>query len=253
VIEQTFSVGAEPEIDVRIQSGRVELVEGDPGKVEVRVDTRDPNFVVQQRGDLIEVSPDRDARWMFASSAKVAVTLPPNGRAIVRTASADVDIQVPLRKVEIKTTSGDVTVREAEFAVIKTASGNMGVGRIEDALRSTSASGDLTVREAHGSMVASTASGDIRVGASDATLEINTVSGNVSVDEYRGRQANFKSMSGNIDIGVPTGTKLDLDANLLSGKVNFPPKPSVKPEIKRAMGLKVKSVSGDFNVTRVEG
>lgn len=251
MIEENFTVGGAPDIEVRIQSGRVELVEGEPGQVRVSVETKDPNFIVQQRGDLVEISSDREARWMFASSAKVAVEVPPRANVVVRTASADIDIQAPVRKVEVKTASGDVTISEAETAVVKTASGNMDFGLIDDAVRVTTASGDLTLRQAHGSMVASTASGNIKVIDTDGTLEINTVSGNVFVDRYHGPQANFKSMSGNVNLGVLPGTKLDLDASLLSGKVNVPPKPQVKPELKRHMALKVKSVSGDFNLTRV--
>lgn len=251
MIQEAFTVGGAPEIDVRIQSGRVELVEGETGQVRVEVETKDPNFIVQQRGDLIEVSSDKEARWLSSSSANVVVTLPPRAIATVRTASADIDVQVALRKVEIKTASGEVTVRETETAVIKTASGDIDIGRIGDALRSTTASGDLSVREAQGSMVASTASGDIRIADTDATLDINTVSGKVLVDRYQGPLASFKSMSGNIHLGLPPGTKIDLDANLLSGKVNVPAKAREKPEIKREMTVKVKSVSGDLNITRV--
>lgn len=246
-----FSVGGAPDIDVRIQSGRVELVEGQPGQVVVRVETKDPNFNIQQRGDLIEISSDRDARWMFASAAKVVVEVPPRANATVRTASADIDLQAPMRKVEAKTASGDVTIREAEMVVVKTASGNMDLGLIDDAVRATTASGDLILRSAHGSMVASSASGNIKVADTDATLEISTVSGNVIIERYYGPQAAFKSMSGNVNLGVLSGTKMELDANLLSGKVNFPEKLQVKPEVSRHMDLKVKSVSGDFTLTRV--
>lgn len=251
MIEEEFSVGSGPDIDVRIQSGRVELIEGDPGLVVVRVDTKDPNFTIQQRGDLIEISSDRDARWMFASSAKVVVEVPPRASAAVRTASADIDIQAPMRKVEAKTASGDVTIREAENVVVKTASGNMDLRLIDNAVRATTASGDLILGEAHGSMVVSSASGNITVADTDATLEISTVSGNVDVERYHGPQAAFKSMSGNVNLGVLPGTKIELDANLLSGKVNFPEKPKVKPEVKRHMDVRVKSVSGDFNLSRM--
>lgn len=246
-------MGDAPETEVRIQSGSVDLVEGPTGQITVTVETNDPRFVIQQRGDLIEVSSDRDARWMFSSSAKVVVALPPHATAVVRTASADIDVQVPVRKAEIKTASGNVAVREADFAVIKTASGSMELGRIGDALRSATASGDLSVKEAHGSVVTSTASGDVRIADTDATLEVNTVSGKVMVDRYDGPRASFKSMSGNVHVGIPEGTKLDLDADLLSGKVNLPPKSQVKPETKREMTLKVKSVSGDLSISRVTG
>ncbi len=241
-----------PDLDIRIQSGRVEVAEGAPGRVSVRVETKDPNFVVQQQGDSIEISSDRDARWMFASSAKVLVEAPPGTEAAIRTASANVDVQAPIRKLEVKTASGEVTISQAEQAVVKTASGNTDVGTIEDALRVTTASGDVNVSVAHGTVVASTASGNVRLADSDAIVELNTVSGNMFIDRFHGPQGNFKSMSGTVNLGVPPGTKMELDVNLLSGRVNLPPKLEVKPEVRRHMTLKVKSVSGDFNLTRVE-
>lgn len=252
MITKSYTVGDQPEIDVRIHTGRVEVTDGDPGEVYVNVDTSDKNFTVEQRGDVIEIYSDREARWIFASSAKVAVTMPPGGRASIRTASADVDVLVPMEKVEVDSASGDVRVREAKKTAIKTASGNISVENVGTLIKAKSASGDVTIGEASGAVEVSTASGNVRVGRSDATIDVNTASGRISIEHYTGPEVNTKSMSGNVEIGMEPGTKVDLDASILSGKVKWPPKPAEKSEIKREVSIRVKSVSGDLVINRVE-
>jgi DUF4097 and DUF4098 domain-containing protein YvlB len=252
VIEKTFPVAGQPEIDVRIQAGRVEVLPGEPGRIDVKVDTSDKNFIVEQQGDTVEVHSDRDARWLFASSAKVFITMPLGGRATIRTASADVDIQVPMAKAAVDSASGDVRITESDKAAIKTASGNINVDKIGIVLKAKSASGDVSVGEAGGTVELATASGNVRVGRSDATIEVNTASGRITIEHYTGSEVTTKSMSGNVEIGMESGTKVDLDASLLSGKVKWPPKPAQPSEVKREMTLRAKSVSGDLVINRVE-
>jgi hypothetical protein len=58
-------------------------------------------------------------------------------------------------------------------------------------------------------------------------------------------------MSGSVDIGIPAGTRVELDANLLSGRVSLPsPAPEVARTGRHTM-IKVKSVSGDLTINRL--
>jgi DUF4097 and DUF4098 domain-containing protein YvlB len=251
VIERLFSVGSAPEVSVRIQSGRIELVEGTPGEIKASVVTKDPNFVMEQRGDLIELHPESESGWS-SKRAEVFLEVPPGTGATLRAASADISGQVVLGKVDIKTASGDIELKGADKLVIKSASGDTTVDRVTNALRFTAASGDLDVLDGvGGSIVASTASGDIRISETDAIVELNTVSGDATIDRFVGRHASIKSMSGSVDIGIPAGTRVELDANLLSGRVSLP---SPAPEVARTgrhMMIKVKSVSGDLTINRL--
>lgn len=252
MINKTFTVGDHPEIDVRIHSGRVEVLEGAPGTVEVIVDTSDKEFQVGQRGDVIEAHTDREARWLFSSPADVTITMPPGGRALIRTASADVDAKNRFERVEVDSASGDVRIRHAARASVKTASGNIRVQEVDEVFKGKSASGDINLGEAKGTVEISTASGDVRIGSSDAFLEVNTASGRVTIDRYVGSDVSLKSMSGNFEIGLETGTKVDLDASSLSGRVSWPPTLDPPPEMKRHMRFKAKSVSGDLTINRIK-
>jgi DUF4097 and DUF4098 domain-containing protein YvlB len=238
-------------LSVRIPSGRIELAKGETGVVKVTVVTKDPDFVVEQRGDLIDVYSDAEGRWNGSKRAEVYAELPPGSHATLRCASADIGSTVELGKAEIKSASGDIDIDTAEKVIIKTASGDATIGFVAQALRFNSASGDLRVQqEVHGSVVVSTASGDVHIDDTDAVLEINTVSGDVFIDRYTGKSAAVKTMSGSVDVGIPSGTKVDLDVSLLSGKVRLPPKTDTVTTDRR-MSLKMKSVSGSLTINRI--
>lgn len=252
MIEKTFTVAGKPDIDVRIESGKVEVRRGVEERVSVSVDTNDPNFVVDQRGSSIIISSDRNNRWTSRGSTFVVVDTPPDSDLSVSVATAEVQVDVPLDRVDVKTASGDVDLAGAETLTVKTASGDVKVGHIGKALRFTTASGDLFVNgEARGTVAVSTASGDVRIDDCEATVDINSVSGDIYIPRFSGRSGDFKGMSGDVDLGILEGTSLDLDVNLLSGKLYLPEAPKTRPEIERHMSVKAKLVSGDFKIERV--
>jgi hypothetical protein len=252
VIHETFSVEGACDVDVRFEAGRVEVHRGGAGTVDIKVETKLPGFIVEQRGNSILVSSDTDDHsWLSVGSAHVVIEAPDGTDLRVGVASAPVYATVALGKVEIKTASGDVEIEKAETLFVKTASGDVNVGTVERALRYTSASGDLTVTQrVGGSAVMSTASGDILIESSDATIEINSASGNAYIHHFTGRSANFKTMSGNIELTIPRGTHVDLDVKLLSGRLRLPDAEPREGPSERDMSIKAKSVSGDFTISR---
>lgn len=248
MIHENFSVEGTPDLEIRLESGRVEVKEGPRGKVDVQVDTKSPDFIVEQRGNAILVSSDNNSSWLSRGSAYVVVEAPPGSDLRVTVASAPVEADLPLGKVEIKTASGDVDLDGAETLVVRTASGDLDIERVERALRFTTASGDLRAEDVRGSLVVSTASGDVHIERTDATIEMNTASGDAYITRFEGRSANFKAMSGDIDLGIPTGTNVDLDVTLLSGKLRLPETgPRGKPP-ERQMSIRAKLVSGNFTI-----
>lgn len=251
MIEKTFTIAGKPDIDIRIERGKVEVRKGAEGKVSVSVDTNDPNFVVEQRGSSIIISSERGKGWSSAGSSFVVVDTPPDSDLDVSVATAEVQVDVPLDRVDVKTASGDVDLAGAEILSVKTASGDARVGHIGKALRFTTASGDLFVTgEARGTVAVSTASGDVRIDDCGATVDINSVSGDVFIPRFSGRSGDFKGMSGDVNLGILEGTSLDLDVSLLSGKLYVPEAAETRPEIERHMSVKVKLVSGDLKIER---
>lgn len=252
MISRTFTVEGSPDIEVRIESGRVELRRGDPGTVSVTVETKTPDFIVEQRGNSILVSSDRTASWLSRGSAYVVIEAPEGSDLRVGVASAPVLADMSLGKVDVKTASGDIELGSTESLAIKTASGDTEVKDVEHSLSFASASGDLRVRgTCRGSVAASTASGDIHIADCEATITVNTASGDVDIRRFTGRSASFKGMSGDVDMGIPRRTEIDLDINLLSGRLRVPDPEPRTGDPERQMSIRAKLVSGDLSLKRV--
>lgn len=252
MIQESFEVEGSPDIEVRFEAGRVEVHRGPEGKVDVTVDTNSPGFIVEQRGNSILVSSDKTTSWLSRGSAYVVIAAPAGSDLRVGVASAPITADLPLGKVDIKTASGDIEVERADTLAIKSASGDADIGSVDHSLAFTSASGDLRVRDTcRGNVAISTASGDVRINACEASITANTASGDVYIGRFTGRNASFKGMSGEVTLGIPRRTEIELDASLLSGSLRAPdPERSDEPP-ERRMSIKVKLVSGDLRFERV--
>lgn len=253
MIHKTFTVDGTPDVEIRIESGRIEILEGSPGVVDVTVDTKLPGFIVEQRGNSILVSSDKNASWLSRGSASVVIGAPPGSDLQIGMASAPVTSNVALGKVDIKSASGDIDLNEVEVLTVKTASGDLDVESVARGLRFTSASGDLRVADhVGGAVVVSTASGDVHIEHADGTIDMTSASGDAYIQVFEGRSAYFKAMSGDIDLGIPDRTSVELDVSTLSGKVRLPdPNPHREPP-ERQMSVRAKLVSGDFTINRAE-
>ncbi len=253
IVERRYPVEGRPELEVRIATGKVELRPSTDGGVNVSVDTEDPEMTVEQRGNQVIVASGQKSRRWSTPPAYVVVELPSNADVLVHTASANLDIRVPVRNVDFKSASGDVETGEVDVLVVKTASGNVTASKVSQGVRVNAVSGNVRVSESlHGTAVVVSVSGDVRIENADATLDISTVSGRATVTRFVGKSAVFKSVSGDVEFGVPPGTKAHLDTDLRTGRVTLPGTPSPTKEILREMSVKAKSVSGDLTINRTE-
>jgi DUF4097 and DUF4098 domain-containing protein YvlB len=246
VIDREFPVGESPSVKIGTRSGRVRVEAGEPGVVRMLVDTRDPSFEVTQRGDAILASGERGGR------ADVTVYAPPMIDIEVATASADVSVVAPVGRLEVASASGDVVFDTALRLQMKSASGAVRGNGVDGEARCVTASGDIRIGTVGERADLSTASGDITIEQCQGSLSVATLSGDIQVGRHTGPDLNAKSMSGRVRIGIPPRTRLDLDANTLSGKVSLP-SPSQSPEPpEREMSVKVRLVSGNLRIERVD-
>jgi DUF4097 and DUF4098 domain-containing protein YvlB len=252
VIRKEFQVDGSPDMEIRIESGRVELRTGPEERVGVTVDTKMPGFIVEQRGNSILVSSDKETPWLSRGSAYVVVEAPPESDLTVAVASAPIRADLPLGKVDLKSASGDIELDTVESVAIKTASGDAEIASVAKSLTFTSASGNLRVRDGcHGDVAVSSASGDVLIKECTGSISVNTASGDSRLERFTGRNASFKSMSGDVDLGIPGGTDVSLDVRLLSGKLRLPDPEPRKGAPERQMSIRAKMVSGDLTITRV--
>lgn len=249
--DHRFTVEGTPNLSIRMPSGDVRIVDGDPGEVTVHLDGRDSalaRLIVEQRGDEIVVEPDGPSRgWRSSVDLTVRVGQPP--RLSGRLVASDLQVTVGLREITVDTASGDISTLDVEGdATIRTASGDVRLGDVAGALEVTTASGDVRVGAVGGSVIVRTASGDVRVGGADGDVTGKSASGDVSIVRFTGNALDIKTLSGEVTVGVTSGRTFEIDFQTLSGEVRTDFPVSDTTPSGPAARLSAKTISGDIEI-----
>ncbi len=250
-----FAIDGVASIDIRIPSGKIEVVTGEQDVVKVGLSGGgEGDVAVDQRGSTITITSKRQGRFIMIDRNVYATIEVPGGTEVRATlASADLTCDTDVSHLAFQSASGDLRFANAVEVDAKTASGDLRGGVVYERISFVSASGDVFLDEIHGRAEVSTASGDLHVDKVVAPAQVSTVSGDVHIAEFLGEDLTCKSMSGNVRVGIPRGTRVDLDANSLSGKIHLPDrKTSTTADASiRATRIQVKLVSGDLRIDRV--
>jgi len=250
-IENEFVVGERPRIVVAVSSADVIVTGGAASVVDVVIDGREGEleaFDVAQTGNVVSIrSRATSGRW-FRRGVTVRLTVPTGSALDVRTASGDVRIAAPVSEAEIRTSSGDIDLSSCSGKVrIKTASGDIAIGDVAGGARIASASGDVRIDRSEGDLSIHTASGDVSVGDTSGSIETHAASGDIEITRFSGAFFDGVSMSGDFDIGLAVGMKIDADIRTRSGRLRNLVEPSgVESTITAA--LSIKTMSGDVTL-----
>jgi len=243
--------GMAPTIELRVAAGRVDFYPSRDGAIEIDVTGPGAEFVaVEQVGRVIVI---REERRLFGGrTVSIRVGAPAGTNLDGSVASMDVCARgFDLGRVSLHTASGDLDLGSVESLTARTASGEVTVDTCRVDCEISSASGDIRAHRVEGDFLASTASGDVQVDEVQGRAEIKSASGDLRLSCSWGSSIELNSMSGDVVVGIPAGTKVDAQIDSLSGDVRFPPKRSgVNPT--RATRLRARTVSGDIEVRRVE-
>ena len=216
-------------------SGQLEVRAFDAQHVTVDLDTdHADDWDISPFGDTIVVRAPRRRR---TRSAKLALQVPTGTNISIDAASADMVMHGTLGDVRVRTASGDLRADDVE--------------RIDFG----SASGDVKVRTVTGRLTASTASGDVRADRVGDDCQCGTASGDVRIDRCDGDTIEVKTVSGDILVGLPAGIRVDPDIATLSGRTRLPsPRPAAAGDApRRNVRLRLRAVSGDITIERVDG
>ena len=107
---------------------------------------------------------------------------------------------------------------------------------------------------ADGSVEANTASGAVHVSHVHGDVTAKSASGDLVVDRWTGGAFSGKTVSGDIRLGVPKGTRADMNVRSLSGDIHMPSgSGSDVPEDERVLRrIGFTSVSGDLHLSVVD-
>jgi DUF4097 and DUF4098 domain-containing protein YvlB len=252
MLEKTFQTPLPLELEVGIPSGdiEVETTEGEESNITVDGDDRLLEEVeVRQDGNRVVVTYRGKGKFgfslsplslVFGSELRVRATVPHGAGVKVKTASADTRLDGDFGPLGINSVSGDVRLRgvTAGGANLKTVSGDAELDKVQ---------GDLS---------AHTVSGDLRMGPVEGSTDLKTVSGDIRLQAVSAGDVRFSSVSGDIEIGIASGSALDVDAGSTSGDLSSEvplasePVPGESEGAAPTVVLRGRTVSGDVKVFR---
>jgi DUF4097 and DUF4098 domain-containing protein YvlB len=199
----------------------------------------------------------RDRRKVFgwrANNLRVELTVPVGTELTCETGSADLESTGVLGSLAFRSGSGDCRFDQVETdVVVKTASGDLSGETVGGSLTFATASGDARVRDVAGDVVGNSVSGDVSVGALGGSLQVSNVSGDVDVASIGTGDANLRAVSGDIEVGVPRGTKVYLDLSSTSGDTvcELDMTDDSLDDGPADLELRANTVSGDIRIRRV--
>jgi DUF4097 and DUF4098 domain-containing protein YvlB len=252
MIEQSFHTPLPLTLEVSIPSGDidVETTNGEETSLTVDGDERMLEHVeVRHDGNRVAVTLRDKSKLGFSFSLgsivfgngglRVRARVPHGAGVRVKTASADSNITGHLGMLDVNGVSGDVRVRGEidEDATVRTVSGDVDLERVD---------GDVSVQ---------TVSGDLHVRAVAGSVDTKSVSGDIRLEALTAGDARFSSVSGDIEIGIASGSLLDVDAGSTSGDLaSEVPLATEPPSGEEAAAptviLRGRTVSGDVRVFR---
>ncbi|HZS08688.1 MAG TPA: DUF4097 family beta strand repeat-containing protein [Blastocatellia bacterium] len=198
--QQTYRVGAGASVGIHNVSGNVKVTGYNGDAIIVA------GFKEGRDRDLVSVE-DRST----AGNVSVHVRYPEHCNC---DASIRFEVQVP-QAVKYR------------FDAISSVSGNVEVSGVSGELRARSVSGEVKVKSVSGSVNASSVSGDVEVEEVVGAASAKSTSGNVEAAISRlegGEKIEFASVSGNVQVRLPSNLDAEIDLSTLSGslRTDFP-------------------------------
>lgn len=269
-VRHEFETPAPIELFVENGAGSVTLTAVDAGRTDIRIAGRTAaDVTVTRDGDRISVvAPRSRAGFISGGDAKLemVIELPASSSvtvkagsadvvatgfledAVVKSGSGDVVLDVLGGSVVVDTGSGDVRIAQAAASLrVRSGSGDVVVGLVRGSASVSTGSGDVRLDQSSGPVVVKTGSGDLEILDAHADVAMTTGSGDTIIRAVRNGRVTSKAASGDVRIGIPTGTPVWTDISTVSGRVSSSIEGVGEPEEGAPyVELRATTVSGDI-------
>jgi DUF4097 and DUF4098 domain-containing protein YvlB len=241
--EHHFATPRPVRLEVTLAAGEVHIttVDGDESTVTLEGPEKLLDATkVELDGDRLVIGPRRKPfRSFFGNfeqSLHVRASVPHSSRVEIVTAAGDATLDGTFGGLEMKSASGGVLVTGelTGDARLKTVSGHMRLPRL---------AGDLT---------AQTVSGDVTADSVDGSVLFKSVSGGVHVASLREGNVAVQSVSGEVELGIASGTSVDVNAGSAAGKLSseIPLSDTRGDDGGPTVVIRGNTVSGDIRIVR---
>ncbi|WP_256789362.1 DUF4097 family beta strand repeat-containing protein [Frankia sp. AvcI1] len=210
---------AEAAHDADVQAARETTVEYSDGRLTIRAPRRRLRSLFGT-GEAVEVTVDLPAGSRLDASAGTGVVATGRlGDCTVQTARGGIDLD-EAADLRLRTADGDVSVGRCRgHAEVRTANGAVRIQRLDGPVLVQAASGVIALGEAADDVRLATAAGAISVDRALASVDARTGSADIRLGEVVRGAVALVTGSGRLDIGVREGTTALLDLRSGDGTV----------------------------------
>jgi DUF4097 and DUF4098 domain-containing protein YvlB len=198
-------------------------------------------------------------------SVTIVVKLPTGSDVQGDTADGEYVVQGAVGACRLKNAIGDIKVAEAASVRLKTTGGRIVVDRVRGRAE-VGGSGDVRVGRVDGDAVVKNIGGDTRIGAVGGDLWVQSANGPIGIDSVHGSihaktaigeirvgaigegPVELRTAVGRLEVGVPEGTAVHLDARTPTGRVRNHVEHTEQPD--RKVEVKARTSGGDIIVRR---
>ncbi len=286
--DRNYAVTGPILLELTNASGDVDITGSADGKVHVRGEVRASGFgfdnpqkrlddtvsnpPIEQRGDTIrigkemsrmrhisiaytiQVPRDTEVSATVASGAQTIRGL--RGPVRVQSASGSIRIEKVERDAQLSTLSGSVSAADIGSDIrVSSASGSVNVSNTKGDVRVNALAGVIRVSRSGGRIEADTASGEVEIEGAANDVKAHAVSGRVSVQGNPGANNywELKTVSGAVQLGVPSSANLHLSAEASSGEIRTDIPIVIEEQGKHSLRAHMGSGGGRVDVHTVSG
>ena len=209
ILEKSFSGAAE--IRIRLASSDCVIASADGSKIRIKNETtKSPDSYspeVSMANGIVTVGEEFSGHGPNHGRSRWSIWVPKGVPVTFRSASGNLEVRELGNALDISTASGDVNLDGLSGKIkIRTASGDVDIAGVSMETKIHTASGDVNVEKSKGGISVMTASGDIEIVGAEGVLKIRTASGDVDLKKIHG-SGDVRSASGEIEMKglIPTG------------------------------------------------
>ena len=286
--DRSLDVSGPIRLELSNVAGDISIVGSGDGKVHVHGDVRVGGFgfgnpqerlneiisspPVELKGDTLRIG--RDVSRLHNVSIAYQVEAPQSTTVTSASVSGSQSVRDIRSSVQLVSVSGSLRARNigSDSRLVST-SGSIEVEKCGDNLRATSVSGSVNVAGAKGDVLAHSVSGDVIINTPGGRVDANTSSGSVEVrggksdvkahssagrvtiqgDPSGNSYWDLKTVSGMVDIAVPSAANFHFSANAVSGEIRTQIPIVIEEQGKHSLRARMGDGGGRVEVHTVSG
>lgn len=287
--DRTLTVNGPIRLELANASGDVSITGSADGKVHVHADVRSSgmgfgspqdrlnevvsNPPVEQKGDVIRIGKDF-SRGVHNVAISYVIEVPHDTEVSTTVASGSQtirDVRGPVkadaasgsihadhidRQTQLTTISGSIDATNiGEDIRASSASGSVTVSNIKGDVRISALSGSTQITKPGGRVDADTASGSVEVQGATRDVKARAASGRVEVQGNPGSNSywDLKTVSGTVQLGVPSNANFQLSAEAVSGQIKADVPIVIEEQDKHSLRARVGNGGGRVEVHTISG